>query len=59
MLFLGLERDDNGVVGRLASETPLSEASDGAGGWAGLFTCLAGGPTKEDLACFPFVDCSP
>jgi hypothetical protein len=73
MLFPGLGRGDDVVVGwpvvrdpkaeaSVESEVfrdPLSEASDGAGKWAGLFTCLVGGPTWEDLACIPFVDYFP
>jgi hypothetical protein len=57
MPFLGLGRGDNVAVGwfvsetselrprasRRSSETPLCEASDEAGRWAGLLTCLARG----------------
>jgi hypothetical protein len=32
------------------SETPLREASDEVGIWAGLLTRLAGGPARGDLA---------
>jgi hypothetical protein len=46
-------------VNRRCFETPLNEASDEAGRWAGLLTCLAGGPARESLACLPFVDLSP
>jgi hypothetical protein len=46
-------------VNRRCSETPLNEASDEAGRWAGLLTCLAGGPARESLARLPFVDLSP
>jgi hypothetical protein len=35
---------------RWCSETPLSEASDEAGIWAGLLTRLAGGLVRGDLA---------
>jgi hypothetical protein len=73
MLFSGLGRGGDVVVGwpvvrdpraEASSESevfrdPSGEASDGEGRWVGLFTCLAGGPTREDLACFPFVDCFP
>jgi hypothetical protein len=63
MLFLGLGRGGDVIVGRPVSETlglrsrmnrrcskTPCEASDEAGRWAGLFTCLAGGPTKEDFS---------
>jgi hypothetical protein len=46
-------------VNRRCFETPLNEASDEAGRWAGLITCLAGGPARESLARLPFVDLSP
>jgi hypothetical protein len=47
-------------VNRKCSETPLSEASDEARIWVGLFTRLAGGPVKGDLAHGPsFVDFFP
>jgi hypothetical protein len=46
-------------VSRRCSETPLHEASDEAGIWAGLLTRLAGGPAREDLAHgFPSIDFS-
>jgi hypothetical protein len=32
---------------RMCSETPLSEASDEVGRWAGSLTRLAGGPARE------------
>jgi hypothetical protein len=44
---------------RRCFETPLSEASDEVGRWAGSLTCLAGGPARESLARLPFVDCFP
>jgi hypothetical protein len=44
---------------RRCSETPLSEASDEAGRWVGLLTCLAGGPARESLTRLSFVDFSP
>jgi hypothetical protein len=37
-------------VNQKCSETPLSEASDEARIWVGLFTHLAGGPVRGDLA---------
>jgi hypothetical protein len=37
------------------SETPLSEASDEVGIWAGLLTCLAGGPARGSFS--PFLLC--
>jgi hypothetical protein len=46
-------------VNRRCSETHLSEASDEAGRWVGLLTCLAGGPARENLARLSFVDFSP
>jgi hypothetical protein len=72
MPILGLGRCGDVVVGRpmsetlelrprvnqRCSETPLSEASDEAGRWAGLLICLAGGPTRENLAHLSFVDFS-
>jgi hypothetical protein len=72
MLFLGLERGGDVVVGwpvsetprlrsrasRRCSETPLYEASDKAGRWAGLLTCLAGGPARENLSCLSLVNFS-
>jgi hypothetical protein len=36
-------------VSRRCFETPLYEASDEAGRWAGMLTRLAGGPTRENL----------
>jgi hypothetical protein len=73
MPILGLGRDSDVVRGRpvyetprlrprasrRCSETPLSEALDEAGRWAGLLTCLAGGPARESLARLSFVDFSP
>jgi hypothetical protein len=73
MPILGLKRGGDVVVGRPVSKTPglrprvnqrcsetlLSEASDEAGRWAGLLICLAGGPTRENLARLSFVDFSP
>jgi hypothetical protein len=73
MRFPGLERGGDGAVGRpivrdpsakASGESevfrdPSSEASDGAGGWAGLWSCLAGGPIKGGFSPFPFVDCFP
>jgi hypothetical protein len=64
MLTLGLGRGGDVARGRLVSktlglrpranrrcfETPLSEASDEAGRWAGLLTRLVGGPTRGNLA---------
>jgi hypothetical protein len=44
---------------RRCSETPLSEASDEARRWAGLLTCLARGPARENLAHLSLVDFSP
>jgi hypothetical protein len=44
---------------RRCSETPLSEASDEVGRWAGWLICLAGGPARKSLACLSFVDCFP
>jgi hypothetical protein len=44
---------------RSCSETPLSEASDEAGRWTSLLTCLDGGPARENLACLSFVDFPP
>jgi hypothetical protein len=44
---------------RRCSETPLSEASDEAGRWVGLLTCLARGLARESLARLSFVDLSP
>jgi hypothetical protein len=35
---------------RRCSETPLREASDEAGRWAGMLTRLARGPGRESLA---------
>jgi hypothetical protein len=73
MPILGFERG-GGVVGgrpvsetpglrprvnRRCSETPLSEALDEVGRWAGLLVCLARGLARENLACLPFVDFSP
>jgi hypothetical protein len=46
-------------VNRRCSETPLSEASDEAGRWADLLTCLARGPATENLACLSLVDFFP
>jgi hypothetical protein len=46
-------------VSQRCSETPLSEASNEVRRWAGLLTCLAGGPAKESLARLSFVDLSP
>jgi hypothetical protein len=40
-------------------ETPLSEASDEIGRWAGLLICLAGGLARENLDRLSFVHCSP
>jgi hypothetical protein len=40
------------------SETPLSEASDEVGRWAGSLTCLAGGPVRWSLVRLSFVDLS-
>jgi hypothetical protein len=37
-------------VSQRRSETPLREASDEAGMWAGLLTRLAGGLARRDLA---------
>jgi hypothetical protein len=73
MPILGLGRGGGVIGGRPVSETPrlraranqrcfetpLSEASDEAGRWTGLLTCLAGGPARESLARLPFVDLSP
>jgi hypothetical protein len=73
MLFLGLGRDDDVVVGRpvsknpglrpranrRCSETPLCETSDEAGRWAGLLTCLAGGPARENLVRLSLVGFFP
>jgi hypothetical protein len=73
MLTLGLGRG-GGVAGgqpvsetselrprtnRRCSETPLSEASDEAGRWAGWLICLARGPVRESLARLPFLNFSP
>jgi hypothetical protein len=62
MLFLGLRRGGDVVVGRSmsetlglrpwanqrCSETPLCEASDEAERWTGLLTCLARGLAREN-----------
>jgi hypothetical protein len=70
MSFLGLGRGSDVIVGRpvsetlgmrpranrRCSETPLCEASDEARRRAGLLTCLAGGPTRKNLACLSLVD---
>jgi hypothetical protein len=70
MPILGLGRGDDVVGDQPVSETPglrpranwrcfetpLSEASDEAGRWAGLLTCLAGGPARENLVSLSFVD---
>jgi hypothetical protein len=66
---LGLGQGDDVVGGRTSerrpranrrcSETPLSEASDEVGIWAGLLTRLAGGLARGSLACFSFVDRFP
>jgi hypothetical protein len=71
--FLGLGRGGVAAVGRpmsetpglrpwasqRCSETPLCEASDEAGRWAGLLTYLAGGPVRENLARLSLVDFFP
>jgi hypothetical protein len=44
---------------RRCFETPLSEASDEVGRWAGSLICLAGGPVIGSLAHLSFVDLSP
>jgi hypothetical protein len=73
MPILGLGRGSDVVEGRpmsetpglrprasqRCSETPLSEASDEAGRWAGFLTCLARGPIRESLASLSVVDFSP
>jgi hypothetical protein len=70
MLILGLGRGSDVIGGepvsetlelrpranQKCSETPLSEASDKAGRRAGLLICLAGGPTRENLARLSFPD---
>jgi hypothetical protein len=43
---------------RRCSETPLSEASNEVGRWAGSLTCLAGGPVRGSLARLSFVNLS-
>jgi hypothetical protein len=72
MPILGLRRGEDVVVGRpvsktlglrpranrRCSETPLSEASNEAGRWAGLLICLAGGLAGENLVRLSFVDFS-
>jgi hypothetical protein len=35
---------------------PRAKASDEAGRWAGLLTCLAGGPSRENLTRLSLVD---
>jgi hypothetical protein len=54
---------DNAVSGartrRRCSETPLHEASNEAGRWAGLLTCLAGGSARENLVRLSLVDFFP
>jgi hypothetical protein len=44
---------------RRCFETPLCVASDEAGRWAGLLTCLDGGPARENLARLSLVDFFP
>jgi hypothetical protein len=44
---------------RRCSETPLSEASNEVGRWAGWLICLAGGPARESLARLSFIDLFP
>jgi hypothetical protein len=46
-------------VNRRCSETPLSEALDEVGRWAGSLTHLAGGPARGSLARLSFVDLFP
>jgi hypothetical protein len=43
-------------VNQRCSMTPLSEATDEVGRWAGSLTRLAGGPTRGSLAHLSFVD---
>jgi hypothetical protein len=73
MLILGLGRGRDVIVvqpvsetpglrpraNRRCFETPLREALDEAWRWAGLLTCLVGGPARENLARLSFVDFSP
>jgi hypothetical protein len=72
MPFLGLGRGGDVAMGRpvsetpglrprmnwRCSETPLCEASDEAGRWTGLLTCLAGGPARRNLVRLSLVDFS-
>jgi hypothetical protein len=44
---------------RRCSETPLIEASDEVGRWAGSLMRLAGGPARGSLARLSFVDLFP
>jgi hypothetical protein len=44
---------------RRCSETPLSEASDKVGRWAGSLTRLARGPARGSLVRLSFVDLFP
>jgi hypothetical protein len=44
---------------RRCSETPMSEASDEVGRWAGSLIRLAGGPARGSLARLSFVDLFP
>jgi hypothetical protein len=46
-------------VNMRCSKTPLSEASDEVGIWAGLLTRLAGGPSRRSLAPFSIADLFP
>jgi hypothetical protein len=46
-------------VNQRYSKTPLSEASDEVGRWAGSLTRLVGGTARGSLACLSFVDLFP